>query len=104
MNNLKLIEFYSTPDGDVMIKKVHEPVRALMENDREFIQKFLSIIRERYPQAFNKLSEIYTKNSMNISFYEYKIAHKFIRCNFGAYDQFSYDIDARGKFTFEEVS
>ena len=41
---------------------------------------------------------------MNISFYEYKIAHRFIRCNFGAYDQFSYDIDARGKFTFEEVS
>ena len=103
MTELKSIEFYTTPDGDVMIKKLNEPVRALVEQDREFVQKFLTIIRERYPEAFSKLSEIYTKNSMNVSFFEYKIAHRFIRCNFGTYDQFSYDIDAKGQFSFEEV-
>ena len=101
---MKSIEFYTTPDGDVMIKKLNEPVRALVENDRDFIQKFLAILRDRYPDAFAKLSDTYSKNSMNVSFFEYKIAHRFIRCNFGAYDQYSYDINAAGTFTLEEVS
>lgn len=38
------IEFYNTPEGDVMIKAVNEPARRLKENDYEFISEMLTIL------------------------------------------------------------
>lgn len=96
-------EFYNTPDGTVMIKQLGNAVREVTIHNREFIQEMLSIIRERYPKAFARLSELYTKNERNRLLFEFNIVHRFIRCNFGEYDQQRYDIDFRGQFCFEEV-
>lgn len=101
--NLINIEFYSTPDGEVMIKESNSPVRLLQENDREVVQELFMIIRDRYPDAFSHLSELYSKSERNRVHFEYKIVHRFIRCNFGEYDQQNFDINHNGVFQFEEV-
>jgi hypothetical protein len=48
---MKAIEFYTTPDGEVILKAVNEPEKQLCENDSDFIQAFLGIIKEFYPKA-----------------------------------------------------
>ena len=73
------------------------------ESERELINNVLSLIRDRYVDAYNKLLEIYSKSDRNKLYYEFRIVHRFIRCNFGEYDQFNYDIDASGNYEFEEV-
>lgn len=61
------IEFYNTPDGDVMIKAVNEPARRLKENDYEFISEMLTIISDRYPKAHAALMKLYSTRTMNKS-------------------------------------
>ena len=45
------IEFYSTPDGEVMVKECNQAVRKLEESDRDLILSFFIAIRDRYPVA-----------------------------------------------------
>jgi len=97
------IEMYNTPEGDVMIKQISQPAHVLKESDREFIASMLTIIRDRYTEAHEALMNLYSKSSMNKVFYEFRVVHRFIRCNFGEYDQYNLDIDACGRFVFEEV-
>ena len=103
MEGISKVEFYTTPDGAVMIKENQKPVRELKANDRAVIESILMVLRERYPEAFEKLSQTYTMNERNRIFFEYNIVHRFIRCNFGEYDSSNYDIDDAGMFRFEEV-
>lgn len=100
---LSNIEFYNTPCGDVIIKEVGQPARVLKEQDRELIAEMLAIISDRYPQSHRALMDLYSKSSMNRTYYEYRVVHRFIRCNFGEFDQLNYDINAFGQFNFEEV-
>lgn len=100
---LSSIEFYSTPDGEVMVKELNQPVRKLEETDRELVQALFIAIRDRYPIAFQRLSELYSRSEKNPLHFEFKIIHRFARCNFGEYDQQNYDIDRHGSFQFEEV-
>ena len=44
------IEFYNTPEGDVMMKELHHPAVVLRETDRPTIEAILAIIRDRYPK------------------------------------------------------
>ena len=97
------IEFYNTPEGDVMVKGVNEAAHSLKENDRDIIDYMLTVIRDRYPKAHAALMELYSKRTMNKTYFEYSVVHRFIRCNFGEYDQFSHDIDANCYCVFEEV-
>lgn len=103
MIHLANIEFYSTPDGDVMYKIDGQPVRELSESSRDIIEAFLAVLRNRYPTTFARLSEMYSRYDRNRIHYEYAMVHRFIRCNFGEYDQNRFDIDSRGVFRFEEV-
>lgn len=98
------IEFYNTPEGDVMLKEVGCPARVLQESDRELISEMLAAIRDRYPAAHARLMELYSASTMNRWHYEFRVVHRFIRCNFGEYDQHTLDIDRNGVFRFEEVS
>ena len=97
------IEFYSTPDGEVMVKEYACPVRKLEESDRELVQELFIVIRDRYPIAFERLSKLYSTSERNREHFEFKIIHRFARCDFCEYDQQNYDIDRNGSFQFEEV-
>lgn len=97
------LEFYNTPDGDIMLKEVGKPARMFRETDRELITMMLAVIRDRYPKAHAALMELYSRSTMNRTYYEYRTVHRFIRCNFGEYDQLRLDINHRGQLQFEEV-
>lgn len=101
--NLENVEFYSTPDGEVMVKESDKPVRLLEEGERDIVQELFMIIRDRYPIAFERLSQLYSKSERSRIHFEFKIVHRFIRCNFGEYDQYNFDINNNGIFQFEEV-
>lgn len=98
------VEFYNTPEGEVMYKQHGKPVQVLTIGSREIISELLEIIRTRYPSAFKALSELYTVNEPNRLLYEFNIVSRFCRCNFGEYDAHTPDVDSDGFFHFEEVS
>lgn len=100
---LKNIEFYTSPDGDVLVKEVNRPVYVLSESHRELINSLMTLIGDRYPKAFGSLMSLYSVNNPNRHDYEYRVVHRFLRCNFGSYDQLRIDIDANGRMHFEEV-
>lgn len=100
---LNNIEFYSTPDGNIMVKPIEQPVFQLTQSHRDIIQSVMSILIDRYPIAFERLSQLYSRSERNRDFFEFKMVHRFLRCNFGEYDQYNYDIDSSGGFRFEEV-
>lgn len=97
------MEFFNTPEGDVMIRKHGESERVLSQKDREFIGAFISAINEFYPEAYKALGETYKKSALNRDYYQFLIVKRFIRCNFGAFDNVQ-DVDASGAFRFEFVS
>ena len=41
------IEFYNTPEGDVMMKEFGQPAVALKDTDRLTIEHMLAIIRDQ---------------------------------------------------------
>ena len=100
---LENVEFYNTPEGDMMVKRAGKPVEQLVQSDRSLVQEVLAMVRDLYPDAFRRLSELYTRYERNRVHYEFMMVSRFIRCNFGEYDQNRYDVDACGVLRFEEV-
>ena len=100
---IEKIEFYNTPDGSVCCKPEGKPMFILDESCRPLIEEMIVTIKELYPDAFKALSELYSTSERNRSFYEYRIVHRFIRCNFGEYDALHADVDAMGGLHIEEV-
>lgn len=98
---MKDTEFYTTPEGDVMIRESNS-LRALAETDRNFISDMIRTIREFYPDAFDALCKEYVKSQINREYYEFLIVRRFIKCNFGEYDN-KLDIAEGGSFNFEFV-
>ncbi len=91
------IEFYNTPEGEVMMKELNQPAVILGEDNRSMIEYILSVIRDRYPKAHTRLMKLYSGSTMNRRYYEFRVVHRFIRCNFGEYDQ--HDLEAINPFT-----
>lgn len=99
----KAIEIYNTPDGQVCMKPEGEAMFILDESHKDIIQSLLNDIHELYPDAFKRLSEIYSKSSLNKNYYELRMVKRFCRCNFGNYDTLRMDIDSQGNWHFEQV-
>ncbi len=96
------VEFYNTPEGRVMIVPANGPTYELCPENSSFIDSFYDIIQEWYPEASAALAEYYKKSAPNVRYYQYLIVHRFIRCNFGTYDNLR-DIDEWGRWKFEFV-
>ena len=95
-------EFSNTSDGEVLIKD-EKGITSLSQNNREFIESMLIMIRERYPKAAEALSKEYAPSQANVLYYEFRMVKRFIRCNFGEQDTLHQDIDENGDFHIEEV-
>lgn len=100
---LERIEFYNCPDGSVNIKPFGQPMFVYDESCKKITQEMIVLIRDLYPAAFTALAELYSKSERNKDFFEFRIVHRFIRCNFGEYDALSYDINFVGEFNMEDV-
>lgn len=100
---LRKIEFYNCPDGTINIQADGQPVRQFTEECKDVVQEMLLLIRDLYPGAFAALSELYSESCRNKPYFEFRIVHRFVRCNFGEYDGLQFDIDGAGRFNFEHV-
>ncbi|MBO5271654.1 MAG: helix-turn-helix transcriptional regulator [Muribaculaceae bacterium] len=100
---LERIEFYNSPDGSVNIKPFGQPMFVYDESCKKITQEMIVLIRDLYPAAFTALAELYSKSERNKDFFEFRIVHRFIRCNFGEYDALTYDINSVGEFNMEDV-
>lgn len=74
---MESVEFYNTPEGDVMYKQLGKPVQELTDNSREVIGEMLDLIKTRYPQAFKALCNQYTASELNRKVYEFNIVSRF---------------------------
>lgn len=97
------IEFFVSPDGEILYRKVDDSVKVASEDSRELIEMVLTKIREHYPDAFARLSENYSRSEKNRHYFEFLMFRRFIKCNCSKFDEQKYDIDERGKFNFEQV-
>lgn len=104
MNKFSNIEFHSSPDGDILIKKEGQSIHELTEHDTELIEFFFDKIRKDYTSAFDLLSKIYNASNRNFTYFRYLVVRRFIRCNFSNYDTMLHDIDGLNNFNFEQVA
>lgn len=100
---LTKIELYNAPDGQVCVKPADGGVFVLDENRKEIVQEMWLGIQEFWPDAFNRLSELYSASSLNRLYFEFRMVRRFCRCNFGLYDTQNWDIDEFGEWHFEQV-
>lgn len=76
------------------------------ETCTEVVSYILNKVRAQYPDAYKALEECYRRCAPNVSYYQYKMARRFCRCNFGELDSTSTDIvrsDNGSTFNFEKV-
>ena len=99
---MKEKEFYTCDDRIYCLSAGNSV--EVTENDTELIDEILSRIEIFYPQAYKTLQETYSKSSLNIAYYRFLMARRFLKCNFGDLDTTNYDIDSEGIFHFEKVS
>lgn len=95
-------ETYTTPEGEVMIAPAGEAHYKLEPNRRDFISYMIKRISECYPEADKALRENYKASADSLFYYEFLIVRRFLKCNFGDYDNVL-DFDNE-TFKFEFVS
>lgn len=100
---MKKVEFYNSPDGSVVEKPFGEPFFVYDQSCKAITDEMIAKIRNLYPEAFKALAELYSKSERNKDFFEFRIVHRFIRCNFGEFDALSYDINTAGALCIEDV-
>jgi DNA-binding CsgD family transcriptional regulator len=98
--DIRNIENFSMPHGEVEIRIKNQESFELLESNRDFITSFLEVITDRYPVAVENLKKRYQQYDQNRWHFEFLIVRGFLKCNFGTYDN-RLDIDAEGNFHFE---
>ena len=99
------LEFYTFED-ELWCKTDDGENFAVDETRTEVISYIINNVRARYPEAYKALSKHYQKSALNISWYQYLMARRFCKCNFGCLDATTKDVDdihSDGVFNFEKV-
>lgn len=95
------LEFYMI-DSEVWYLSTEGKNERLDESKKEVIAMLIGRIMECYPEAYKALEKCYSKSAMNVPYYRYLIARRFVKCNFGNLD--TAEIDCQSSFRFEKVS
>lgn len=93
---------YFTCDGALYVLEDGK-TRAITEKDTDLIDQLLASVRDFYPEAYKALQKAYEKSSLNVPYYKWLMATRFIRCNFGELDTTDADMTDDGSFRFEKV-
>ena len=99
------IEFY-TFENELWAKYSDGRNEIVDESKTELVHYILNNVRECYPEAYSALERWYSNSSLNIKYYQYLMARRFIMCNFAQLDSTKIDVEnvtAAGKFNFEKV-
>lgn len=85
-------EFVACADG-TFVARNSTTSKVVTEFDRDIIEFIVSEVKLRYPIAYKRLCEMYERYKGNRYNFEYRIAKRFVRCNMGADDLLSMDIN-----------
>ena len=96
------IEFYII-ESELWCHYADGRSKVVTEDDTELISQLLELIREHYPLAYKALEKEYQKSAGNVKYYQFLIARRFCKCNFGKLDTTKIDVEPSGKFNFEKV-
>lgn len=99
---METVEFRTNPDGHVLYQVDGREEKHLTKFSTEIIESLISIIENRFPECFSKLTEIYGSEKSHVNTSSLKMAERFIRCNFGENDLLTQDI-VYNILNFEEV-
>ncbi|WP_369524359.1 response regulator transcription factor [Muribaculum intestinale] len=94
-------EFFAY-EGEVWYRLPDASLHKLCESDSEIILELIDVISTFYPMAYDALCLEYKGCALNHSYYRYRIATRFIRCNFAQLDNIP-DISDNGRCSFEFV-
>lgn len=95
-------EFF-TYNNEVWVRLSDGTMKALKDSDRDVIAAILDCVSTFYPKAYAALSKEYEGCAPNQSYYRYRMAVRFIRCNFAALDDVP-DFDKDMHCNFEYVN
>lgn len=95
------IEFFAH-ETEVWYRTADSAFNRLEESDRDLIDALMSHIKTFYPTAYEALSKEYERCAPNRRYYAYRMALRFIRCNFPKLDNVP-DVSAGRQFNFEYV-
>ena len=98
MNNL---EFYIFEDE--LWAMSDEGNEKVTEGNTDIVNSILKKVSEYYPEAYEALQEAYKKSSLYVPHYQFLMANRFCKCNFGELDSQKIDVDSKGVFNFERV-
>lgn len=86
------IEFYITPQGEVMYAMNGGEHKKYIEGDIDLSKYIIELMERQYPEALESLSKKYASSKLNKVHYDYLRVSRFVRCNFGKFDGLTYDV------------
>lgn len=86
------IEFSHDNNGNIFVYTENDSHPFSYKYDADLIDYIYNKIESDYPQAFNRLCEIYKEFSWNQRILKFKICMRFIKCNWGNLDNTLQDI------------
>ncbi len=99
------LEFYVF-DNELWCKSDDGENFIVEESNTELVSYILNNVRARYPEAYRSLEKWYKKSAVNVRYYQFLMARRFCKCNFGNLDATEKDVDSitrDGVFHFEKV-
>lgn len=85
-------EFSSCSDGTV-VARTKLGTKVVTQYDRDIITFVYDEVKNNYPAAYIRLCNLYDRYKNNKVYFEYLVAKRFIRCNMGADDLLSMDVE-----------
>lgn len=99
--SLTNIEFFAY-ENEVWYRTSDMAINQLRESDSDILAELIDHISTFYPKAYEALCSEYNGCALNRSYYRYRIASRFIRCNFSQLDHIP-DVSADNRCFFECV-
>lgn len=94
-------EFFAH-EGEVWYRLPDSTTARLRESDSEILDELIDHISTFYPKAYEALCSEYKGCALNRSYFRYRVAARFIRCNFAPLDNIP-DFSDTTRCTFEFV-
>lgn len=94
-------EFFAH-ESEIWTRTADGEIRQLRIEDADLLREFCEAIRTFYPKAYTALAEEYGASAKHPCYMRFRIASRFIRCNFAELDNVP-DVSKTLKFNFEYV-
>lgn len=96
-------EFHFGARLEVYVSEDGEPAYIFTERHTVLIDLILNRIEKFHPETYSALKDLYKSHSRNKLYFRYKMAKRFIQCNFSEADNTTFDIDEEKVFHYERV-